>query len=93
MTGLWWLSLGMGTVISGGVAPLVRHPFKFLIPENYVGWVEVKYGVATAPELQMDHGTRLARISSNGTLVTSSTIEQGWAKDRYFYYSEDGSTV
>jgi hypothetical protein len=70
----------------------MRHPVKFLIPANYVGWVEVKYGASNAPALQMHDGTVICQIPSEGLLVTSSPLEQGWAKDEYFYYSQDGST-
>ncbi len=80
----------MGVAISMG-APIARHPTKFLIPQNYVGWVEVKYGDANAPALQMKNGTFICKIPEDGLLGTSSPLEGGWAKDEYFYYSQDGS--
>jgi hypothetical protein len=90
ITGLWWFSLLMEAAISMG-APIARHPNKFLIPEDYVGWVEVKYGETNAPALQMNNGTFICQIPDNGLLSTSSSLEYGWAKDEYFYYSKDGS--
>jgi Family of unknown function (DUF6843) len=90
ITGLWWLSLAMTSAISMG-APVVRHSTKFLIPANYVGWVEVRYGETTARVLPMNEGTLICQIPADGILVTSTLREQGWAKDEYFYYSEDGS--
>jgi hypothetical protein len=90
ITGLWWLSLAMTSAISMG-ALLVRHPTKFLIPANYVGWIEVRYGETTAPVLPIDKGTLICQIPANGVLLTSSLRQQGWAKDEYFYYSKDGS--
>jgi len=72
-------------------APITRHPTRFLIPDGYVGWVEVKYGDSNAPAFPLDKGTLVCRIPGGGLLVTSSSLEEGWAKDQYFYYSKDGS--
>jgi hypothetical protein len=72
-------------------ASITRHPTRFLIPDGYVGWVEVKYGDSNVPALQMDKGTLICRIPDSGLLATSSAVEEGWAKDEYFYYSKDGS--
>ncbi len=66
-------------------------PTRFLIPDGYVGWVEVKYGDSNAPAFPMDKGTLICRIPDSGLLVTSSVLQEGWAKDEYFYYSQDGS--
>ncbi len=90
ITGLWWLSLATTAGISMG-APLARHPTRFLIPANYVGWIEVEYGQTTAPVLPMNKGALICQIPADGILVTSTPLEQGWAKDEYFYYSQDGS--
>jgi len=92
ITGLWWFSLATTAAISMGAAPIARHPTKFLIPADYVGWVAVKYGEPKAPALQINNGSFVCQIPSDGLLVTSSPLEQGWAKDEYFYYSQDGST-
>jgi hypothetical protein len=90
ITGLWWLSLATTAGISMG-APLARHPIRFLVPANYVGWIEVQYGGTAAPVLPMNKGTFICQIPPDGSLVTSSPLEQGWAKDEYFYYAQDGS--
>jgi hypothetical protein len=90
LTGCFWFGLVMGAAISMS-ASITRHPTRFLIPDGYVGWVEVKYGDSNVPALQMDKGTLICRIPDNGLLATSSAVEEGWAKDEYFYYSKDGS--
>jgi hypothetical protein len=90
ITGFWWFSLSTVAAISMG-APIARHPAKFLIPEDYVGWVEVKYGEMSAPALQLNNGTFRYQIPDSGLLSTSSPLEEGWAKDEYFYYSKDGA--
>lgn len=73
-------------------APLARHPIHLLIPNGYLGWVEVRYGDAGAPALPTVNGNYTCRIPPGGVLATSSKPEEGWAKDKYSYYSEDGST-
>ena len=90
ITGLWWFSLSTVAAISMG-APLARHPTKFLIPEGYLGWIEVKYGEPNARALQVNKGTFICQLPDSGLLNTSSPLEEGWAKDEYFYYSKDGS--
>jgi hypothetical protein len=90
ITGLWWFSLSMAAAISMS-APIACHPTKFLVPEGYVGWVSVRYGEKDAPALEVSSGTRICRIPDVGLLRTSSPVEEGWAKDEYFYYSQDGS--
>ena len=87
----WWLSLSMQSAFTM-TAPIPRHPTRFLIPDSYIGWVEVDYGETNAPSLQMDGKTYVCRIPANGILDTSTPLEEGWAKDEYFYYSPDGST-
>lgn len=90
ITGIWWFMLLMESAISMGVAT-VRHPARYLIPDRYVGWVEIKYGESNAPPLPITSGTLTCRIADSGLLRTSSSLEEGWAKDEYFYYSKEGS--
>lgn len=89
-TGLWWFTLAMGSAISMG-APIARHPTRFLIPKAYIGWIKIEYGRNAQP-LEMSSGKYICRIPAYGVLATSSPLEEGWAKDEYFYYADDGST-
>jgi hypothetical protein len=90
VTGLWWLFLAFGAAMSMGAPPIARHPTKFLIPQGYVGWVKIEHGESGSP-FEMSNGAYICRIPASGILKTSSSLEDGWAKDEYFYYSEDGS--
>src|SRR3989442_2426050 len=45
----------------------------------------------TAPPLAMVNGIYICQFPESGSVVTSSLLEEGWAKDEYFYYSGDGS--
>jgi hypothetical protein len=90
VTGLWCFGLFIEGAISMG-ASIARHPIEFLIPEGYVGWVEVKYGELNTPALRLNKGTFIFEIPDSGVVSTSSPLEEGWAQDEYFYYSKDGS--
>lgn len=88
-TGFWWYLLAMSAAISMGPAT-ARHPTRYLISAGYVGWVSIEYGV-NGPPLEISNGFYICRIPASGVLTTSSALEEGWAKDEYFYYAEDGS--
>lgn len=90
ITGFWYLNLVLGGAISMG-SVLARHPIRFLIPNDYVGKVEILYGRARADALPMKGGVLICQIPANGRLETSSSLEDGWAKDEYFYYESNGA--
>jgi hypothetical protein len=90
-SGAWYLVLLLSSAISMG-SPQARHPKRILIPDGYIGWVEMKYGIEKAPALAIQGGKLVCRIPNQGLLETSSHMENGWAKDEYFYYSQGGST-
>jgi len=90
ISGAWYLTLLLSSAISMG-SPNVRHPARILIPDGYVGWIEIKYGVKNAPPLAFQEGKLIYEIPDQGLLETSSRMEDGWAKDEYFYRSQDGS--
>jgi hypothetical protein len=85
-TGLWYFTLSISSAISMG-SVTARHPKRFLIPVGYVGWITIKYGEVGEPPLEMESGAYICRFPKSGTLATSSKLEEGWAKDEYFYYS------
>lgn len=72
-----------------------RQPRRFLIPDGYVGWLRVDYGVnaAHAPGYGVDRahplpvqdGFLIYRFPPSGHIVTSSSLQEGWAKDEFFY--------
>jgi len=80
LAALWWLFL-----------PGERHPARYLIPEGYVGWVQIRYGRANAMPLPLDKGTLVYRISDSGLLETSTPLEYGISKDEFLSYSKQGS--
>lgn len=65
-----------------------RLPYRFLIPEGYVGWVRVDFGIAGAPALPAEGDYYILKIPLNGRLQTSSRrmIVRG---EKYYYFSDD----
>src|SRR6185436_15204484 len=64
-----------------------RRPSRYLIPEGYVGWVQINFGVENAPEIPIEDGHFLFIFPSAGLIETSSEIQYGSATDDYYYYS------
>ncbi len=79
-----------------------RQPRRYLIPDGYVGWLRVDYGVNAAHArgygvdraypLPVENGFRIYRFPASGHIVTSSSIEEGWAKDEFFYVADGKMT-
>jgi len=61
-----------------------RHPSQFLIPKEYVGWVDVSYGVNGAPPLSVENGYYVIRVPANGQMQTSTEIEAGRKGDQFY---------
>lgn len=69
-----------------------RQPAKIYLPDGYVGWVRIEYGVQSAPKLPRDFlgPWEYHRFPPSGLLQTSSELYDGAASANYFYYSENG---
>ena len=90
VVGLCWFWISFVAGISMG--PMVaRHSVTYLIPDRYIGWVVVSYHEPTAPPVPIAKGEIVYKFPADGILRTSSTLEDGWATDQFFYYSGDGS--
>jgi hypothetical protein len=62
-----------------------RMPCVYEIPEGFTGWILVEFERTDCPPLPQRNGKLLLAIDKNGRLCTSSKIEEGWAKDEYYY--------
>ena len=67
-----------------------RRPSLYLIPEGYVGWVRINFGVEGAPTLSLEDGYYVFRFPPTGIIQTSSAFEEGYAEDKFYYYSSSG---
>jgi hypothetical protein len=66
-----------------------RRHTQFLIPDGYVGWVDISYGVPAAPPLPVESGYSVVRLPSSGKTQTSTEIEGGRAGDQFFSVKGD----
>ena len=66
-----------------------RMPAKIYIPDGYVGWVRIEYGVKGTPEQESHFFEHIEyqRFPSSGLLQTSTPLKQGAASAAYFSYS------
>jgi len=70
-----------------------RRPSRYLIPEGYIGWVNIYFGVKDAAPLPVEDEHYLLKIPPSGELKTSSSIEAGVASDDYYYYDNAGNKL
>jgi len=82
----------VATVVVGlGYAWLIEADMpkrdRYLIPENYSGWLCVKYSVPGAPALEMEDGYRLVKLPAQGVVETSTEGMPGKFKDEFWRYS------
>jgi len=92
------IAVGLASLLIFGVIVtwVIRGPqgsrdrtVRFLVPENYTGWVRVDFEIAGSAPLPVEDGQTVTRIPPSGKLATSSTEQFGIEKDRYFFYSGD----
>lgn len=62
----------------------------YYFPAGYSGWVSIKYQVPGAPPLEQADGRWQLHLPDSGYLVTSTPLETGWGRDRYFFASDTG---
>lgn len=78
--------LAVAYLAAGSHKSAERH-LRFLIPENYIGWVRVDFEVSGAPPLPVESNQTTVKIAPDGSLRTSSPEPYGWANDTYYFYS------
>jgi len=75
----------LAVFILGFWLSLKRTDRNYYIPENYEGWVSIKYNYPGAAESKLgDQGWEI-HIPDSGYLITSTPLEKGWGKDRFFW--------
>ena len=61
------------------------HPYQYLIPRGYVGWIRVDFNVKAAPPLPVEGNYYVLRIPVTGHLQTSTPDAYGPLGDVYVY--------
>jgi hypothetical protein len=73
-----------------GQQPPKTMPYRFLVPEGYVGWIRVDFDVAGAPAIPIEDGFYVFKFSESGRLQTSSSDLVDSPRNQFFYYSSAG---
>jgi hypothetical protein len=63
-----------------------RPHYVFVLPDGYVGWIQVVFGSDDAPRVELSHGRFVLRIDETGTFRTRSLqIIFAGSHDEFFY--------
>lgn len=62
-------------------------PYRFLIPEGYVGWIRIDFDVKGASEIPIEDGFYIFKVPETGRLQTSSSDVVDSVRNQFFYYS------
>lgn len=68
-----------------------RMPLRYLFPQGFAGKYSIELGVKTAAPLPVEGGFPVVQIPKDGQLQTSTVLEDGWAKDEFYFVSPDGT--
>ena len=71
-----------------GVETEVRE--RHFIPEGYVGWLTVRYGIADRPPLERDGEVLVFRYPESGVIETSTPGPTALGTKEYFTYGPSG---
>jgi len=66
-----------------------RPPEKVLLPDGFVGWARIDYGVEGEPPLPRDGEYVIVKYPVSGHLRTSSRLVGKWGLQELYYYSGD----
>lgn len=83
------LVVGLLSAIAGCTQK--RSPARYLIPDGFVGWVEVQVNVAGAPEVMREGSFLVFHLRPSGRAAVSAPPEFGWASDEFYYVKADGT--
>ena len=84
--------LGLLLVFSTGCYK-PRTPCVYEVPENFRGWVLIRFRRPECPPVPVENGRLVLRISETGVLCTSSSFETGWAKDQYYFVGKSRTPI
>lgn len=84
------ITLQMASISICGQTSRKTLPYRFLIPEGYVGLIRVDFDVAGAPPLPIEDGFYIFKFSESGRLQTSSSDVVESRRNEFLYYSPDG---
>src|SRR5439155_13103964 len=81
-----WLTISLAIIALGSAFRCWRPGERYLLPNGYVGWVRVTYGVSSAQHFPVEDGFRLVTVPNDGDVVTSDPPLYGESLKNEFYY-------
>lgn len=61
-----------------------------LIPDDFEGWVVIRYEVPGEPSLSREGAKTMVKVPASGSLMTSSDMPSGYGIDEYYFVGADG---
>lgn len=84
------LILVVASILAAGQQKDERlHPYRYLIPRGYVGWIRVDFDVKAAPPLPVEGNYYVVKIPATGHFQTSTPDAYGPLGDVYVYECGD----
>lgn len=66
----------------------------YLIPNGFVGWIEIEYGQSSYPIANKINDKNVFEIPSSGVLrISNKEPEYGWAEDEYYFVDSQGNKI
>ncbi|HEX8136060.1 MAG TPA: hypothetical protein VF544_00575 [Pyrinomonadaceae bacterium] len=84
------LSLLAISIPSAGHQENRKHPYRYLVPEGYVGWVRVDFNVKEGTTPTVEDGFYMLKIPASGRLQTTiDDDEKLFLENEYYYFCGD----
>lgn len=68
----------------------LSRPEKWIIPENYTGWLRLDYGINGTPPLSIEDGAYVVHMPQGGRLQTSSRFNSSIDENEFFVVTPHG---
>jgi len=62
----------------------ISRPEKWIVPENYTGWLRLDYAINGTPPLPIESGAYVVRMPQSGRLQTSSRFSSSIDQNEFF---------
>lgn len=63
-----------------------RPNMKYYVPQDFEGWVTIRFEVPEAPPLNKVDGEYEIYIPDSGIVETSSRLKYGWGRQEYYFW-------
>ena len=85
-----WVLVALGATFCA-CHEVKRTPVLYLIPDGFVGWIEIDYDTAGGVAPQHEGRYEVLSIPAGGLLASTAHQASGWASDEYDYVDAGGN--